>query len=95
MRLRKSAIVEQDLLAIWNYIAEDSIKAADRLWQRLTDRFQSLLKNPLVGESQDHLRSGLRSVIEGNYIVFYEPRPGEILIYRVLHAARKWEDMLS
>jgi toxin ParE1/3/4 len=95
MRLRRSAIAEQDLLAIWDYIAQDSPDAADRLWQRLTDRFQSLLKNPLIGETQDRFRTGLRSVIEGNYIIFYEPRPDEILVYRVLHAARKWEDLLK
>ena len=95
MRLRKSAIAETDLLAVWNYIAQDSPDAADRFWQRLNERFQLLLRNPLIGESQERFRPGLRSVIEGNCIIFYEPRPDEILIYRVLHAARRWEDMLS
>jgi toxin ParE1/3/4 len=95
MRLRKSAIAEEDLLAVWDYIAQDNPDAADRFGQRLSERFQSLLRNPLIGESQERFRLGLRSVIEGNYIIFYEPRPDEILIYRVLHAARRWEDMLS
>jgi toxin ParE1/3/4 len=95
MRLRKTAIAEQDLLAILDYIAQDTPDAADHFWQRLNDRFQSLLKSPLIGESQDRFRAGLRSVIEGNYIIFYEPRPAEIVIYRVLHAARKWEDLIS
>lgn len=95
MRLRKSAIAEQDLLVIWDYIAQDSPGAANRFLQRLGDRFQSLLKNPLSGESQDRFRSGLRSVVEGKYVVFYEPRPDEILIYRVLHGARNWEELLS
>ena len=95
MRLRKSAIAEQDLFAIWDYIAQDSPIAADRFLRRLADRFQSLLKNPLSGESQDRFRTGLRSIVEGNYVVFYEPRPNEILIYRVLHGARNWEELLS
>jgi toxin ParE1/3/4 len=95
MRLRKSAIAEEDLLAVWDYIAQDNPDAADRFGQRLNERFQSLLRNPLIGESQERFRLGLRSVIEGNYIIFYEPRPDEILSYRVLHAARRWEDMLS
>lgn len=95
MRLRQSAIAEQDLFAIWDYIAQDSPTAADRFLQRLGDRFQSLLKNPFSGESRDRFRTGLRSLVEGNYIVFYEPRPNEILIYRVLHAARNWEELLS
>jgi toxin ParE1/3/4 len=95
MRLRKSAIAEQDLLGIWEHVAQHNLEAADRLWHRLDDRFQLLLKSPQIGESQERFRRNLRSVIEGNYIIFYEPRPTEILIYRVLHAARKWEDLLS
>lgn len=94
LRLRKSAIAEQDLLAIWDYIVQDSPAAADRFWQRLEDRFESLLKQPYMGESQDRFRPGLRSVVEGAYVIFYEPRPDEILIYRVLHGARQWEDLL-
>jgi toxin ParE1/3/4 len=95
MRLRKTPAAEQDLLAIWEYIAQDSPAAADRLLVRFNNRFGQLLQVPLVGESQDRFRAGLRSVVEGSYIVFYEPRPGEILIYRILHGARRWEDLVS
>jgi plasmid stabilization system protein ParE len=65
------------------------------MWQRFDDRFNSLLKFPDVGESQQRFRHGLRSIVEGSYVIFYEPRPDEILIYRVLHGARKWEDLIS
>jgi toxin ParE1/3/4 len=95
MRLRKTAIAEQDLLGIWEYIAQDSTAAADRMWQRFAERFQLLLRYPYSGEAQDRYRPGLRSVTEGKYIIFYEPRPGEIVIHRVLHGARRWEDLLS
>jgi toxin ParE1/3/4 len=95
MRLRKTPIAEQDLLGIWEYIARDSPAAADRFLQRLDERFQLLLKEPLMGESQDRFRTGLRSIVEGSYIAFYEPRENEILLYRVLHGARKWDDLLS
>jgi toxin ParE1/3/4 len=95
MRLRRSAIAEQDLLSIWEYIANDNPVAADRMLQRFEKRFNSLLKFPYIGESQEQFRSGLRSIVEGSYVIFYEPRPDEILIYRVLHGARKWEDLLS
>ncbi len=95
MRLRRSAIAEQDLLSIWDYIAQDNPAAADRMLLRFEKRFNWLLKFPYVGESQDRYRRGLRSLIEGKYIIFYEPTPDEIVIYRVLHGARKWEDLLS
>jgi toxin ParE1/3/4 len=73
MRLRKTPAAEQDLLAVWEYIANDNPAAADRLWQRLADRFDDLTKNPFIGETQERFRPGLRSVVEGNYVVFYEP----------------------
>jgi toxin ParE1/3/4 len=95
MRLRRSAIAEQDLLSIWDYIAADNPVAADRMLLRFEERFKSLLKFPYTGESQERFRPGLRSIVEGSYIIFFEPRTNEILIYRVLHGARKWEDLLS
>jgi toxin ParE1/3/4 len=94
-RLRKTRIAEQDLLGIWEHISTESPVAADRVWQKLHERFELLLKFPSMGESQDHYRQGLRSVVEGAYLVFYEPCPNEILIYRVLHSARQWEELLS
>ncbi len=95
MRLRKTPIAEQDLLGIWEFIARDSPANADRFWQRLNERFQLLLRQPLMGESQECFLPGLRSVVEGSYIIFYEPRFDEILIYRVLHGAQKWDELVS
>jgi toxin ParE1/3/4 len=95
MRLRKTPAAEQDLLGIWEYIAEDNPTAADRLLQQFRNRFQQLLQFPQSGESQDRFRFGLRSIVEGSYVIFYEPRSDEILIYRVLHGARRWEDLIS
>jgi len=90
--LRKSPAAEEDLLGIWSHIAEDSPEAADRMWQRFQDRFQLLLKQPRMGESQERVRPGLRSVVE---VIFYEPLDDGILIYRVLHGARQWENFLD
>ena len=95
MRLRKSRAAETDLLGIWSHIADESPDAADRMWQRFQDRFQLLLKQPRMGESQERYRPGLRSVVEGSYIIFYEPLDDGILIYRVLHGARQWENLLN
>jgi toxin ParE1/3/4 len=84
MRLRRPAIAEQDLLNIWEYIAQDNPDAADRMLQRFEQRFKVLLKFPYTGESQERYRLNLRSVIEGRHIIFYEPTPDGILIHRVL-----------
>jgi toxin ParE1/3/4 len=95
MRLRTTPAAEQDLYAIWDYIAADNTAAADRFLRQLQERFSQLLQSPLSGESQDRFRPGLRSIIEGSYVIFYEPRDYEILIYRVLHGARRWGDLIS
>ena len=94
-RVRRSRIAEQDLLGIWDHIAQDSPDAADRVWADLHERFELLLKFPKMGESQERYRPGLRSVVEGSYIIFYESEPDGILIYRVLHGARQWQNLLS
>jgi toxin ParE1/3/4 len=65
------------------------------MWQRLDKRLNLLLQHPLMGESKEQYRPRLRSVVEGPYIIFYEPHSDGILIYRVLHGARQWEDLLS
>lgn len=93
-RLLKTAIAEQDLLGIWDHIAQDNTVAADRVWQRLQERFELILTHPHMGESQDRYRPGLRSIVEGPYVIFYEPQPDQVLIYRVLHGARQWENLL-
>ena len=80
MHLLKTRIAEQDLLGIWEHIAQDNPSAADRFWQRLEKRFQTLRQQPLIGESQERYRPNLRSVPEGSYVIFYEPRPDAILI---------------
>jgi plasmid stabilization system protein ParE len=46
-----------------------------------------------MGEAVDHIRLGLRRVTHGNYLIFYEPRESGILLVRVLHGTRKFEDL--
>jgi toxin ParE1/3/4 len=92
--LRKSPAAAEDLIEIWAHIADESTAAADRIWQRLQERFQLLLQQPLMGESKEQYRPNLRSVVEGQYVIFYEPQDDGILIYRVLHGARRWQEML-
>lgn len=95
MRLRRTAAAERDLLEIWDYIARDNVAAADRMLERFQSRFTLLLKFPEMGESQEQYRAKLRVIVEGNYLIFYEPGTDEVLIYRVLHGARRWEDLLA
>ena len=81
---RKSPQAEIDITAIWDFIAADSIKAADALIDRIDRTFDMLAESPLAGRSRDELRSNLRSFPVGNYIVFYVPLPDGVEIVRVM-----------
>ncbi len=46
---------DQDLVDIWEYIAQDDIEAADRWDANLREAFQMLARNPRVGHSRKDL----------------------------------------
>jgi plasmid stabilization system protein ParE len=51
----------------------------------------ALADNPLTGIAREDLRpEGLRSVVHGSHVVFYQPQPYGVLIVRVLHG---WQDV--
>jgi plasmid stabilization system protein ParE len=47
-----------------------------------------------MGEAVDYLRPGLRRSSYGKYLIYYEVREKGIGLVRVLHGARKLEDLL-
>jgi toxin ParE1/3/4 len=82
---RKSPQAEIDITAIWDFIAADSIKAADGLIDRIDRAFDMLADTPLAGRSRDELRPNLRSFPVGNYIIFYVPLPDGVEVVRVMN----------
>ena len=86
---------EVDLKEIIFYIAQDNIDAALSLEARFTKVFELVADNPRVGVERPNISSDLRSFPEGNYLVFYRVCAGEVLIVRVLHAARGLDDIFS
>jgi len=86
---------KSDLVAIWEYIAQDSPSAANRFVQRLVKEYKSLSKNPGTGRSRDQLRPGLRSFPVGNYLILYRQITEGIAVIRILHGARDLEVILE
>ena len=85
---RLTILAERDVLGIWLYIARDSLAAADRLVDRLTEAYQLLADNPGMGEKMERHRPGLRAWPVGNYVIYFQSVPDGIEVYRVLHGAR-------
>jgi toxin ParE1/3/4 len=77
-----------DLVEIWAYIAEDSIRQADAFASRINQQFRMLARQPNLGRDRPELSEGLRSIPVGSYLIFYTPRPRGIEVVRVFHGAR-------
>jgi plasmid stabilization system protein ParE len=62
MPYRLSTLAEQDLDAIWSYVAEDASPAtADRLIDAIIDRFELLAEQPRMGRLRPEFGEGVRS----------------------------------
>lgn len=84
-RFRKAPQADHDLDSIWDFIASDSVRAADKQIARIGEIFEMLLENPLAGRERRELRADLRSFPAGNYVIFYVPLPDGVEIIRVMH----------
>jgi plasmid stabilization system protein ParE len=66
---------ELDLDDIWEYIAQDDIRAADRWIGRLFDAFDALAQNPGMGHKREDLTA---------YPILFWPVGAYLILYRVL-----------
>ncbi|HEY9852847.1 MAG TPA: type II toxin-antitoxin system RelE/ParE family toxin [Leptolyngbyaceae cyanobacterium] len=89
----KRPLAEQDLLDIWEFIAEDSLDRADEFLDRLEGKLQTLALNPGMGRRREELLTGLRSFPSDNYIIFYREIEGGIDVIRILHGSRDFEEI--
>jgi toxin ParE1/3/4 len=83
-----SPIAEEDLDAIWFYIAEDNPDKADRYLDHLIGKAQILIENPKIGILREELRPRLRSFPVDHYLLFYRSINMGIELARVLHSSR-------
>jgi toxin ParE1/3/4 len=84
-RPRKSPQAEIDITAIWDYIAADSVKAADALVDRIERTFDMLADTPLAGRPRTDLAKNLRCFPVGSYIIFYVPVTDGVEVTRVMN----------
>jgi plasmid stabilization system protein ParE len=55
-----------------SYIAEDNIDAADLHQEKLHQRWLPLIDQSRMGRKRDEIRPELRSITEGDYIIYYQ-----------------------
>jgi plasmid stabilization system protein ParE len=80
---------EADLDAIWEFIAEDSLDAADRLIDAIEATIEALVPFPHQGHRRPDLTARpLRFTNAGNYLIAYAPDPRPIWVIAIMHGRR-------
>jgi plasmid stabilization system protein ParE len=87
---------EQDLSDIWDYIAADSVDAADRVLTALERAIYKLSKSPGLGHWREDLADKRhRFFLVYSYLIVYRPETKPLQVIRVLHAARDIQSILG
>lgn len=78
-----------DLHAIWDYIADDNVDAADRVIDALYSAFGLLAKMPYAGHvRRDWTNKPVLFFVVGKYHVVYDPERHPVEVITILHGAR-------
>jgi len=71
VRVVLSFRARSDVLNIHSYLAERSLRAADRMLARFSQRFDELCEFPFLGPDRSEFRASLRGLLIDGYIAFY------------------------
>jgi len=78
-----------DLEEIWEYIAADSLDAADGVREEIYQAIQSLVPFPYIGHSRPDLTvRPLRFQSVGDYVIAYAPDEKPLAVIAVIHGRR-------
>lgn len=95
--LRYLPIAQDDLVSIFDFIAQDSSNRVISFVEKLDENIGLLEHHPLLGRIPRHskLREyGYRVLIVEAYLVFYIVRGQEIEIHRVVHGSRSLDHLI-
>jgi toxin ParE1/3/4 len=96
-RILYSEEAQNDVDEIYVYIAtENSPASADRIIDSLVETCNSLAEFPRLGrrrEEFDHKWREARSIGNSGYQVFYTEYRGDVVILRILHGSRDFENL--
>ena len=89
MRYRVSEEAEQDLDEIFFYWANQaSLEAADRIIDRITERFWLLGEHPDAGKPARDIAASVKCFPAGKYLIYYRKTRRGTDILHIFHGAR-------
>ena len=91
-RLRPKAL--EDLEAIGDYIAAENPIRAVSFVSEIEAVCARVADQPRAYRRRDDLARGLRQAIHGRYLMLFTEDPEGVVIERVVHGARRLEDLL-
>jgi len=91
-RLRPKAV--EDLEAIGDYIAADDPNRAVSFIDELLSACARIAERPQAFQRRDDLARGLRQAVHGNYLILFTAGRKGVVIERVVHGARRLEDLI-
>jgi plasmid stabilization system protein ParE len=90
MKVRWTTTAIEHLTSIYEYIAEDSDRYAQRMVDRITSRSEQIARFPRSGQMvPEYQDADVREVIEGQYRVIYEVTANDIHVLAVIHGAQQ------
>ena len=87
-KIQRTPLARFDLVDIWQFIADDSEAAADRVLDQIEATLRMLRDNPKAGRARPELADGVRSFPAGNYVLFYRETREGITLVRALSGYR-------
>ncbi|MBI3735530.1 type II toxin-antitoxin system RelE/ParE family toxin [Candidatus Sumerlaeota bacterium] len=91
------ARAEKDLEEIWDYIARDNIRRAERFVQKIEREIRTLELHPArcarVRENQI-LGTDYRQLLLGNYRLIFRMEASCVLVLRIVHVARLLDESI-
>ncbi len=93
MRIRRLPRAISDVDAIWLHVAKDDPEAVTRMVERLEASVARLVDYPQSGPARPEIGVNVRSIVIGQYILLYRVEPETIDIIRVIHGARRLDDV--
>jgi len=95
--LRYLPVAVDDLISIFDWIANDSPVNSASFIEKLDQRIGNLQTHPFLGRiprDEELKNSGYRVLVIESYLAFYVIRGKTVEIHRVLHGSRSLDDIL-
>ena len=90
MNVHITATARRHLGAIHDYIAQDSVRYADRMIDSILRRAEQLADFPLLGAVvEKYVRGDVREVLQPPYRIIYCVKPAQVDVLAVIHGAQR------